>query len=645
MDQYKLKEQFRAQAESPDDSPGLAQLLETSTKLLMPWDAIEAYQRVDPGNARLRSLTTDLDDTGAWHLLWLPPALPNYRLDTDYSRAAEGGLTKRLVFSAWTVVPKALATLISYEAERRIFTRFEEAPQNTLDARRRRRPLLRFARTDGRLTGMPLLGILYPSFSLAEIGDPLRFNGDSALATPPSLEASLEHIRENLEASLAPLTSASPTTGPEDETWYWAAPILLDLSTDRASAESWLDRDKLPRIWAADTKEDEGDGESRWEEHVAEARKLVHGTLPLGRPPADLSEVLAEMALAAPGVCALRALSRVADGEQTLLRQEARDAAARVAWGFRSLFNQPEAIALLRGGVELGSPQTSWPYWRIVVGHCAGGGLGAVLDEYAHVLRDSLGLFVSSSTDVTDKVAEAMRAPLALRASRLDLEEIRADSSRGEVDLLGRSLRTRFAMRFGTDKQEDEKAAQREDQVRSAFNSPFWPFVLATTSVGQEGLDFHPYCHAVVHWNLPSNPVDLEQREGRVHRYKGHAIRKNVARMFGGAALASMDGATDPWERSFELASEALGEGDHGLVPFWVYAPEGGALVERHVPALPLSRDQLHLDDLRRSLAVYRMVFGQPRQDDLLAYLLDTLGPGELEQYEPLLRIDLRPPT
>src|SRR5699024_11013379 len=38
------------------------------------------------------------------------------------------------------------------------------------------------------------------------------------------------------------------------------------------------------------------------------------------------------------------------------------------------------------------------------------------------------------------------------------------------------------------------------------FNSPFWPFVLASTSVGQEGLDFHTYSHAVVHWNLPPTP-------------------------------------------------------------------------------------------------------------------------------------------
>src|SRR5262245_26296468 len=82
-------------------------------------------------------------------------------------------------------------------------------------------------------------------------------------------------------------------------------------------------------------------------------------------------------------------------------------------------------------------------------------------------------------------------------------------------------------MRFGDQEAEDSTEPTRSDQVRAAFNSPFWPFVLATTSLGQEGLAFHTYCHAAVHWNLPSNPVDLEQREGRVHRYKGHALRRN----------------------------------------------------------------------------------------------------------------------
>ena len=87
--------------------------------------------------------------------------------------------------------------------------------------------------------------------------------------------------------------------------------------------------------------------------------------------------------------------------------------------------------------------------------------------------------------------------------------------------------------------------------MRAAFNSPFWPFVLVSTSVGQEGLDFHHYCHAITHWNLPSNPVDLEQREGRIHRYKGHAVRKNVADAFGADALRDED--PDVWETAFEL--------------------------------------------------------------------------------------------
>ena len=88
---------------------------------------------------------------------------------------------------------------------------------------------------------------------------------------------------------------------------------------------------------------------------------------------------------------------------------------------------------------------------------------------------------------------------------------------------------------------EDEAGEQRTGLVRVAFNSSFRPFVLASTSVGQEGLDFHPYCHRLVHWNLPSNPVDLEQREGRVHRYKSHAVRLNLAAAHGEAAK---DGST-----------------------------------------------------------------------------------------------------
>jgi hypothetical protein len=117
-------------------------------------------------------------------------------------------------------------------------------------------------------------------------------------------------------------------------------------------------------------------------------------------------------------------------------------------------------------------------------------------------------------------------------------------------------------------------------------------------------------------------------------------VRKNVAAAFGADALA-MGG--DVWHQIFELARERTAGTESGLVPYWLFARPGGAYIERHVPALPLSRDTLLLEALRRSLAVYRMVFGQPRQDDLMTYLLERLSPERLQELAPLLRIDLCP--
>lgn len=183
-----------------------------------------------------------------------------------------------------------------------------------------------------------------------------------------------------------------------------------------------------------------------------------------------------------------------------------------------------------------------------------------------------------------------------------------------------------------------KRVPARKEHVRAAFNSPFWPFVLATTSIGQEGLDFHQYCHAVVHWNLPSNPVDLEQREGRIHRYKGHAVRKNVAARY----FTSLNGNwCDPWEWMFNLACEESDDKSQ-IVPYWVF--EGNAMIERHIPVLPLSRDARMLPGLKTALAIYRMVFGQPRQDDLLEYLMRRLTPEKLAAAMECVRINLTPP-
>ena len=190
------------------------------------------------------------------------------------------------------------------------------------------------------------------------------------------------------------------------------------------------------------------------------------------------------------------------------------------------------------------------------------------------------------------------------------------------------------------------RASQRADTVRKAFNSPFRPFILATTSIGQEGLDFHTYCHAVYHWNLPRNPVDLEQREGRVHRYKGHAVRKNVAERYGadayrGTRNGGACAARDPWKVLFRRARDERPPDSSDLVPYWIFE-HGDARVERRVPMLPFSSEVDQLRRLLGSLAVYRLAFGQPRQEDLVEYLRTVRHKDADEEDLNRFRISLR---
>ena len=229
----------------------------------------------------------------------------------------------------------------------------------------------------------------------------------------------------------------------------------------------------------------------------------------------------------------------------SLTDQDFRISTAPIAWAFTSFFNAAEAYAIIESSVP-----RKLDHWKKLLVHCADGGLGSVLDEWFHLVPDQCRLN-RASDDPLQPVA-------ALAAEVLRLNDGRSFSDFYErIDESGQSrshaIRSHFAMRYG---QARGATADGDNPVavRNAFNSPFRPFVLVSTSVGQEGLDFHYYAHAIVHWNLPNNPVDLEQREGRVHRYKNHAVRKNVAADFGNDPHLLT--AVDPWERLFGMASE-----------------------------------------------------------------------------------------
>jgi superfamily II DNA or RNA helicase len=59
---------------------------------------------------------------------------------------------------------------------------------------------------------------------------------------------------------------------------------------------------------------------------------------------------------------------------------------------------------------------------------------------------------------------------------------------------------------------------QRQDRVR-AFNELPEPRFLVSTEAGGEGLNMQQSCHIVFNYDLPWNPVRLQQRIGRVYRY------------------------------------------------------------------------------------------------------------------------------
>jgi hypothetical protein len=576
-------------------------------------------------NARMRALIADALPKGVENLLWTPPSLPYLQPAGVFADAPSD--LKRLVFSEWRLAPDAISALVSYEVERRLAERWlpkrrRRAGAGRQDPRRAHadfaKPgeLLRLHRPGraGAADSHPAaLALLIPGVRLAELGDPL------SLATkngrPVSASSAEAAVRRQIVGALKSLPKGRPEGHP-DERWYWAAPLLLD----GPEARTWL-AEKNPLAW--------NDGRDQGPDPARAMRLILAHPERLGRRPKDLVKVLAQLALAGPAVCALRALSRtfpVAGLDPAI-----RSAAFKVARGFQTLFNQNDATVV----VQLAYPRIP-TYWLQALAYARDGNLQAVLDEHFHLLADAISLDRKGPAERIRKAGEALYGALTLRRATVQVSGLERRRGSG-IQSVG--LRCRHALRFAEIK-DATGGVSRLDAVRGAFNSPFRPFILASTTVGQEGLDFHPWCHAVVHWNLPRTPVELEQREGRVHRYKGQAVRLNVAAAFGleGLTGRGMNGLIDPWRRLFELAAEA--EPDNELAPSWVF--EGGDAprrVKRIVPLMAFSREAEAWPHLTRRLGLYRLVMGLPRHQDLFAAIEDTVTPEEARDWA----IDLRP--
>ena len=632
LDDYKLKHELRARMGEPD----VRQQLRANPTAWINHQKVNRYDVVLNGeetaatNAKLDQVLGEVLGDNGERLLWIPPSLPCYPPSGVFE--VTEGFSKTLIFSAWLMVPRMLSSLISYEVERKLIGNAGSVDPQEKEARKyfhakneRRHPIPQLVfsqkKTDEgeSANNMSNFGLLYPSQTLAEAFDPV----DVLIHGQPLTEIRREiAIRLNRLIDEAQLHNFSTPRG-ESERWYWAAPLLLDRHKESLYIDvaDWLTTDELPHDSGYfDDAKREGSSKAK---HFTEFSQCFRYPMDakLGPIPNDLAEVLADMAIASPAVVALRSVTR-----QFATSFQCRSHFAfELAHEFLSLFNKPESIAAVRLSTK---PAV---YWRRILQYCVDGCLQSVMDEFFHVLKTDC----PSIWEMYDRLIASMN---------LGTSSIKVDDLNSFLKEKRRNMRCHYAVDLGNQRMETKDGKNRIKGIRQNFNSPFRPFVLATTSIGQEGLDFHTYCRKIVHWNLPTNPIDLEQREGRINRFKGLVIRQQIASKYG--ALLDEDAVKEAgvWDALFDEAEkqERQGTGKCELIPFW-HVEADKYQIERIIPFYPFSRDRAKLSTLLKTLALYRLAFGQPRQAELVEHLLTNISESRISEIREKLMIDLSP--
>ncbi len=424
------------------------------------------------------------------------------------------------VFSAWEMVPRMIGALVSYEAERLTVGKLVHQIKNQ-DKKNtgyfadgsRRYPVarLRFNVSNGEVRGMSLFALLYPSKTLSDMYLPIE-----SLNNHESLEVIEKSVRLKLKEKLAIIEEKYGDSGnnKEDARWYYLAPMLMD---GVIYAKHWIE----DIVWEMNTDEEDTTSEVRSSSkdkrnkgfiaHIDKLRSYLDAPeeIHLGRKPEDLLETLVNMVLGSPAICIYRS-----NGRSTAR-------ATSLAKVFVNNFNLPESTAII--DLAYGRCRDDNSHWQNVLKYCKDGCFQAMIDEYIHMLKETAG-FQSDGNQyqiVHDMMMDSLKIHTAtyIADTYPDFKK-RINGADRKSD--GCRIRSSYAVGFTKDAGDNSKVVMRKENIRNAFNSPMRPFVLATTSIGQEGLDFHNYCRVIMHWNLPSNPIDV----GRILRT--FKIKKNV---------------------------------------------------------------------------------------------------------------------
>ncbi len=570
---------------------------------------IDKFDKIPNNNARLDRVMDKVFRNNAELLLWIPPSLPYYQPSGAFKDTE--AFTKTLIFSSWEMVPRMLSMLLSYEAERKTTGKIakqnpeREAKYFLSGNKRYPSARLNFTMRERKPAAMTLFCLIYPSKFLADCYEPMY-----CLRNKMTLKQIEKEVKDKISKELSMLKGK--TSGSPDTRWYYMAPLLMD---GYPYAFDWLDNE-ISSARGNNIQAENEENKSAYVKHIEELKQLFYdlhyqpSVEELGRKPTDLLDVLTDMAIASPAVCTYRTYRRYYNKSDDIKY----NLPSEIARQFINRMNTPESTAVIMLSTGKRSDDA---HWQNVLSYCKDGNFQAMFDEYAHLVSNN---FEDGNVNIAELHTIILESMVVRTASYIVdtydnfLSNVKYNTKK---DI---KLRTHFAVSF-TKGDGDESDNERKKRVRNAFNSPFRPFVLASTSIGQEGLDFHNYCRRIVHWNLPSNPIDIEQREGRINRFECLAIRQNIAKRYG-----SMPFNIDPWKEMFKKACrEEKSTDGSDLIPFWGLKDEQDMIrIERIVPMYPFSRDQNVYERLIKILTIYRLALGQPRQEELLTYLMDN---------------------
>ena len=593
MSDYKLKEKLVSKLKNTDLRKEWKN--KNSDLLFLDKAKILNYNHNSSGiNAKFSYLLNELFKQNEEKLLWVPPSKPYYKPSGVFEGINH--FSKTLIFSKWVFVPRMISTLVSYEAERRVV--------NALPKNYRQRENYSS----------------YFSYNLSK-KDLNSFHKNSAYTKfkESSFKEILLYITNDLVSLFNPYNDLNIERTLDD-----IIQCITNKLNHRRKEYNISNKNTDIFSFLQSIFDENGD---KYDNKILKYTALL--------------------SIASPTVVAYRTLYKYIDNKNF---EQISEYAKSIAEKFLDMFRQKHISAVLETAVSNkdiginkynGNRKGQYFFEKLLL-YCAQGNLQSVFDEYAHLITGGKKLY--TEYEITNFV-KTFEESFTLPSATYQIDTINSYLPERKNSFV--NMRSHYAVSFlkGTGQQEDIE--KRKENLLTSFNSPFRPFVLASTSIAQEGLDFHQYCRKIVHWNLPHNPIDIEQREGRINRYKNLAIRQNIALKYGTNLTLNQD--EDIWNIMFQKAYDDFKKykKKSDLIPYWIlpvekYKQEDIIHIERTIPMYPYSKDRLIYEKLMKILTYYRLTIGQSRQEEFVEYIISSDKYSGIEDLKQLF-INLSP--